>query len=94
MRNFEIQSKFITNNNCWKHCYLSNTGLILDEDDNLNNSTPKEDAGKALAATLGSIEVTEDSPLLRKNANIPTIQTAINSDQDLTPDEEMNLPIK
>lgn len=66
----------------------------IDEDDNLNNSTPKEDAGKALAATLGSIEVTEDSPLLTKNANIPTIQTAINSDQDLTPDEEINLPMK
>ncbi|KAJ8934898.1 hypothetical protein NQ318_002652 [Aromia moschata] len=61
----------------------------IDEDDNLNNSTPKEDACKALAATLGSIEVSEDSPLLSKNTNIPTIQTAASSDADLSPEDEI-----
>lgn len=67
---------------------------ISDEDDNLNNSTAKEDPGKTLAATLGSIEVTEDSPLLTKNPNIPTIQTATSSDADLSPEDELTVPIK
>ncbi|KAH1011851.1 hypothetical protein HUJ04_001131 [Dendroctonus ponderosae] len=52
----------------------------IDEDDNLNNSASKEDPGKTLAATLGSIEVTEDSPLLSKGVNVPLIQTAGSSD--------------
>ncbi|RZC38452.1 retinal degeneration B, partial [Asbolus verrucosus] len=60
----------------------------IDEDDNLNNSTPKEDPVKTLAATLGSIEVSEDSPLLSKNSNIPIIQTAVSSDADLSPEDE------
>lgn len=63
--------------------------LIIDEDDNLNNSTAKEDPCKTLAATLGSIEVSEDSPLLRKNTSIPAIQTATSSDADLSPEDEM-----
>ncbi|XP_049819691.1 protein retinal degeneration B-like isoform X2 [Aethina tumida] len=66
----------------------------IDEDDNLNNSTSKEDPGKTLAATLGSIEVSEDSPLLSKNNNIPTIQTATSSDADLSPEEDMKLTLK
>ncbi|XP_063931115.1 protein retinal degeneration B isoform X3 [Zophobas morio] len=61
----------------------------IDEDDNLNNSTSKEDPVKTLAATLGSIEVSEDSPLMTKNVNIPSIQTAISSDPDLSPDDEI-----
>lgn len=64
---------------------------LLDEDDNLNNSTSKEDAGKTLAATLGSIEVTEDSPLLTKN--VPRIQTAASSDGERSDDDDvMPLP--
>ncbi|KAL3276186.1 hypothetical protein HHI36_020904 [Cryptolaemus montrouzieri] len=59
----------------------------FDEDDNLNNSTQKEDPGKALAATFGSIEVTEDSPLLTKNTDIPIIHTG-SSDGELSNDEE------
>lgn len=62
---------------------------VTDEDDNLNNSTTKEDPCKTLAATLGSIEVSEDSPLLSKNTNIPAIQTAASSDADLSPEDEM-----
>ncbi|KAG5874802.1 hypothetical protein JTB14_012438 [Gonioctena quinquepunctata] len=61
----------------------------IDEDDNLNNSTSKEDPCRTLAATLGSIEVAEDSPLLGKNANIPTIQTAASSDAELSPEDEI-----
>ncbi|XP_060520907.1 protein retinal degeneration B [Cylas formicarius] len=66
----------------------------FDEDDNLNNSTSKEDPCKTLAATLGSIEVSEDSPLLGKNPNIPNIQTTTSSDGDLSADDEMGLPLK
>lgn len=55
-------------------------GADVDEDDNLNNSASKEDPGKTLAATLGSIEVTEDSPLLSKSVNVPRIQTAGSSE--------------
>ncbi|CAH0548015.1 unnamed protein product [Brassicogethes aeneus] len=65
----------------------------IDEDDNLNNSSSKEDPGKTLAATLGSIEVCEDSPLLTKT-NIPTIQTAGSSDGDLSPEDDIRLPLK
>ncbi|XP_023026564.2 retinal degeneration B isoform X1 [Leptinotarsa decemlineata] len=61
----------------------------IDEDDNLNNSTSKEDPCKTLAATLGSIEVAEDSPLMSKNVNIPTIHTAASSDADLSPEDEV-----
>ncbi|CAH1186663.1 unnamed protein product [Phyllotreta striolata] len=62
----------------------------LDEDDEIGNRSYKEDAGKTLAATLGSIEVAaEDSPLLTKNANVPTIQTAASSDADLSPEDEI-----
>ncbi|XP_018573304.1 protein retinal degeneration B isoform X2 [Anoplophora glabripennis] len=61
----------------------------IDEDDNLNNSAAKEDPCKTLAATLGSIEVSEDSPLLTKNTSIPAIQTAASSDADLSPEDEM-----
>lgn len=64
----------------------------VDEDDNMNNSTSKEDAGKTLAATLGSIEVTEDSPLLGKN--IPRIQTAGSSDAEASEEENTSIPIK
>lgn len=64
----------------------------IDEDDNMNNSTSKEDAGKTLAATLGSIEVTEDSPLLGKN--IPRIQTAGSSDAEGSEEEITSIPIK
>ncbi|XP_008190810.2 protein retinal degeneration B isoform X2 [Tribolium castaneum] len=66
----------------------------IDEDDNLNNSTPKEDPVKTLAATLGSIEVSEDSPLMTKNSNIPSIQTAISSDGDLSPEDETGVHCK
>lgn len=66
---------------------------FLDEDDNFNNSSSKEDPCKTLAATLGSIEVAEDSPLLSKSTNIPKIQTAASSDGDLSPEEELP-PIK
>ncbi|KAK9881590.1 hypothetical protein WA026_016461 [Henosepilachna vigintioctopunctata] len=59
----------------------------FDEDDNLNNSTQKEDPGKTLAATFGSIEVTEDSPLLVKKTDIPIIQTG-SSDGELSNDDE------
>lgn len=62
---------------------------LADEDDNLNNSAPKEDACKTLAATLGSIEVVEDSPLLSKNSTVPTIQTVDGSDGELSPEEDM-----
>ncbi|KAJ8922249.1 hypothetical protein NQ315_004186 [Exocentrus adspersus] len=65
----------------------------IDEDDNLNNSTVKEDPCKTLAATFGSIEVSEDSPLMGKNTSIPTIQTAASSDADLSPEDEI-LPVK
>lgn len=42
-------------------------------------------------ATLGSIEVPEDSPVLTKNeTNIPIIQMAGNSDADLSADDEMS----
>lgn len=58
----------------------------------MNNSTSKEDAGKTLAATLGSIEVTEDSPLLGKN--IPRIQTAGSSDAEGSEEEITSIPIK
>uniref|UniRef100_A0A6P7GDF1 Protein retinal degeneration B-like n=1 Tax=Diabrotica virgifera virgifera TaxID=50390 RepID=A0A6P7GDF1_DIAVI len=61
----------------------------IDEDDNLGNSTSKEDHGRTLAATLGSIEVTEDSPLLTKCSNVPTIQTAGSSDNDLSPEDDV-----
>ncbi|XP_076263380.1 retinal degeneration B isoform X4 [Rhynchophorus ferrugineus] len=66
----------------------------IDEDDNLNSSTSKEDPCKTLAATLGSIEVSEDSPLLTKNTNVPTIQTAASSDADASDDDQINLTIK
>lgn len=68
--------------------------LVLDEDDNLNNSTSKEDPGRTLAATLGSIEVTEDSPLLTKNTNIPRIQTATSSDAEASEDDNFTFPMK
>lgn len=72
---------------------MSNLTLFLfcslDEDDNFNNSSSKEDPGKSLAATFGSIEVSEDSPLPTKNSNIPKIQTAASSDADLSPEEEI-----
>lgn len=59
----------------------------------MNNSTSKENAGKTLAATLGSIEVTEDSPLLGKN--IPRIQTAGSSDAEGSEEENnTSIPIK
>ncbi|XP_050514264.1 protein retinal degeneration B isoform X3 [Diabrotica virgifera virgifera] len=61
----------------------------IDEDDNLGNSTSKEDHGRTLAATLGSIEVTEDSPLLTKCSNVPTIKTAGSSDNDLSPEDDV-----
>ncbi|XP_030750427.1 protein retinal degeneration B isoform X2 [Sitophilus oryzae] len=66
----------------------------IDEDDNLNSSTAKEDPCKTLAATLGSIEVSEDSPLLTKTSNVPTIQTAASSDGDVSEEEHMTLTIK
>lgn len=45
-------------------------------------------------ATLGSIEVPEDSPVLKKQeSNIPIIQMAGNSDADLSADEEVSLNI-
>ncbi|CAH1994519.1 unnamed protein product [Acanthoscelides obtectus] len=59
----------------------------FDEDDNYNNSTPKEDPCKTFSATLGSIEVAEDSPLPGKSAAVPTIQTGGSSDADLSLDE-------
>lgn len=64
-----------------------NSHLFADEDDNLNNSTQKEDPGKTLAATFGSIEVNEDSPLLSKKTEIPVIQTG-SSDGELSNDED------
>jgi hypothetical protein len=66
----------------------------IDEDDNLNNSTPKEDPVKTLAATLGSIEVSEDSPLMSKNSNIPLIQTAVSSDADISPEDDTAMSFK
>ncbi|XP_056630466.1 protein retinal degeneration B isoform X1 [Diorhabda sublineata] len=63
----------------------------IDEDDHVGNSTSKEDPGKTLAATLGSIEVAEDSPLMAKNSNIPAIQTAGSSDTDLSPEDDMGI---
>ncbi|CAH1098537.1 unnamed protein product [Psylliodes chrysocephalus] len=61
----------------------------LDEDDDIGNRSYKEGTGKTLAATFGSIEVAaEDSPLLTKNPNVPTIQTAGSSDADLSPEDE------
>lgn len=67
--------------------------LLVDEDDNLNNGS-SQDPGKALVATLGSIEVKEDSPILTKaETNIPTIQMAGNSDADLSADDDISLPI-
>jgi hypothetical protein len=68
--------------------------IFLDEDDNLNNSTPKEDPVKTLAATLGSIEVSEDSPLMSKNSNIPLIQTAVSSDADISPEDDTAMSFK
>ncbi|KAL1501307.1 hypothetical protein ABEB36_006651 [Hypothenemus hampei] len=65
-------------------------GDDIDEDNNLNNSTSKEDPGKTLAATLGSIEVAEDSPRLSKNTNIPKIQTATGSDLEISEDDNSN----
>ncbi|XP_050292895.1 protein retinal degeneration B isoform X2 [Anthonomus grandis grandis] len=59
----------------------------IDEDDNMNNSSSKEDAGKTLVATLGSIEVTEDSPLLLKNTVIPKIHTNNSSDAENSDEE-------
>ncbi|XP_044748569.1 protein retinal degeneration B isoform X5 [Coccinella septempunctata] len=59
----------------------------FDEDDNLNNSTQKEDPGKTLAATFGSIEVNEDSPILQKKKEIPVIQTG-SSDGELSNEED------
>lgn len=59
--------------------------IIADEDDNLNNSTNSQDNSKTLAATFGSIEMQEESPLLNKN--IPIIQTAGSSDADLSAEE-------
>lgn len=58
----------------------------VDDDDNLNNIS-SESAAKTLAATFGSIEKTEDSPLMTKNANIPIIQTAGSSDGDVSSEE-------
>lgn len=70
----------------WESC------VVQDEDDNLNNGTVTQDPGKALVATLGSIEVPEDSPVLTKpDSNIPIIQMAGNSDADLSADDEMSL---
>lgn len=63
----------------------------IDEDDHVGNSTSKEDPGKTLAATLGSIEVAEDSPLMTKNSNIPAIQTAGSSDADLSPEDDIGI---
>lgn len=68
--------------------------ILLDEDDNLNSGS-SQDPGKALVATLGSIEVREDSPILSKaETNIPTIQMAGNSDADLSADDELSLPLR
>lgn len=67
---------------------------ILDEDDNLNNGPASQDAGKALVATLGSIEVPEDSPILTKaESKIPVIQMGSNSDADFSADDEFSLPL-
>lgn len=64
----------------------------IDEDDNLNNGTITQDPGKALVATLGSIEVPEDSPILTKSEiNIPIIQMTGNTDADLSVDDELSL---
>ncbi|XP_017784868.1 PREDICTED: protein retinal degeneration B isoform X3 [Nicrophorus vespilloides] len=63
----------------------------LDEDNNISNGTHK-----TLAATLGSIEKKEDSPLMTKSAsrNIPTIETG-GSDEDLSGDEcNLHLPLR
>ncbi|XP_066149223.1 protein retinal degeneration B isoform X2 [Euwallacea fornicatus] len=65
----------------------------IDEDDNLNSNS-KEDPGKTLAATLGSIEVTEDSPLLGKNPNVPRIRTAGSPDTEASKDDTSTMPIK
>ncbi|XP_057661381.1 protein retinal degeneration B isoform X3 [Diorhabda carinulata] len=70
---------------------MGQLGDEIDEDDHVGNSTSKEDPGKTLAATLGSIEVAEDSPLMTKNSNIPAIQTAGSSDTDLSPEDDMGI---
>lgn len=58
----------------------------------MNNGTTTQDPGKALVATLGSIEVPEDSPVLTKaESNIPIIQMGGNSDADLSGDEETSI---
>lgn len=61
----------------------------------MNNGTTSQDSGKALAATFGSIEVREDSPVLTKaESNIPIIQMAGNSDADLSADDDMSLSLR
>ncbi|KAF2905240.1 hypothetical protein ILUMI_00964 [Ignelater luminosus] len=71
------------------------------DEDNFNSSISQDSStAKTLAATLGSIEKTEDVPgllLTKNNSNIPTVQTETGSDADLSPDEatnEMNLSLQ
>ncbi|GLV44995.1 retinal degeneration B [Carabus blaptoides fortunei] len=66
----------------------------LGDDDDMNNSiTPQDSAvAKTLAATLGSIEMSEDMPsppITKKQNDIPIIQTA-DSSADQSPEESPN----
>lgn len=62
-----------------------------DDENDMNNSTTPQDSAvaKTLAATLGSIEMSEDMPsppITKKQNDIPIIQTA-DSSADQSPED-------
>lgn len=67
---------------------------MIDDENHSGSVSQDSSAAKTLAATLGSIEKTEDVHptllLAKDSSNIPIVQTDTGSDGDLSPSDETN----